>query len=264
MLLRKDGNDAVIAIPQPSHSWLSGQLAHAWGNGRFAPPSPREEVCLAAEQHDIGWLHWEASPGFDPNTGLPQDFRHVETPVHIALWREGVRRARAYGRYPALLVSLHAHTIYTRYFDIEKASPENAAAVRDFLDEQHAFQGALSASLQADPHATEATAPDGIERNRMLIAALDRLSLELCWGVRADTRVPDVPVCGAERVELTLRPRDGATHEIAVEPWPFGPERVQVRAEGRRLEGTFPDADAMRRALDRAPPVMIMATLCAG
>ena len=39
MLLREDG-EAVIAIPQPSHSWLSGQLARAWGNDRFAPPSP--------------------------------------------------------------------------------------------------------------------------------------------------------------------------------------------------------------------------------
>src|SRR5690348_7524279 len=53
MLFRADGEDA-IAIAQPSHAWLSGQLARAWGNERFAAPAPYEEVCLGAEQHDIG------------------------------------------------------------------------------------------------------------------------------------------------------------------------------------------------------------------
>ncbi|MGH6868086.1 MAG: DUF3891 family protein, partial [Methylocella sp.] len=113
MLLRKDGLD-VIAIPQPSHAWLSGQMARAWGNRRFAAPMPYDEVCLAAGQHDIGWLDWEMTPALDAGTGLPQEFCRVPSKAHIALWREGVRRARVFGRYPALLVSLHADTIYAR------------------------------------------------------------------------------------------------------------------------------------------------------
>ena len=55
-LLRKDDRE-VIAIPQPSHAWLSGQMARAWGNRHFAAPMPYDEVCLAAGQHDIGcWI----------------------------------------------------------------------------------------------------------------------------------------------------------------------------------------------------------------
>ncbi len=98
MLLRKDG-ESVIAIPQPSHAWLSGQLARAWGNERFVAPVPNEEVCLAAEQHDIGWLSWEASPVLDERTGLPQEFFALPSRRHIAIWREGVRRASFFGRY---------------------------------------------------------------------------------------------------------------------------------------------------------------------
>ena len=49
MLLCGDGDD-LIAVGQPAHAWVSGQLARAWGNGRFGTPEPREEVCLAAEQ----------------------------------------------------------------------------------------------------------------------------------------------------------------------------------------------------------------------
>ena len=65
MLLRKE-NPGVIAIPQLGHAWISGQLARAWGNEKFAAPAPREVVCLAAEQHDIGWMDWETSPSLKP------------------------------------------------------------------------------------------------------------------------------------------------------------------------------------------------------
>ena len=45
-MLFRTNNDDVIAIPQPSHSWLSGQLVRAWGNEAFARPAPFEEVCF--------------------------------------------------------------------------------------------------------------------------------------------------------------------------------------------------------------------------
>ena len=119
--------------PFHSHAWLSGQMARAWGNRRFAAPMPYDEVCLAAGHHDIGWLDWEMRPALDARTGLPQEFFRVPPKLHIALWREGVRRARVFGRYPALLVSLHADTIYAQYFNVNKTSVENAEAVRAFL-----------------------------------------------------------------------------------------------------------------------------------
>jgi hypothetical protein len=133
MLLRTDGLD-VIAIPQPSHAWLSGQLARAWGNDQFAARVPNEDVCLATELHDIGWLAWEEAPALDAGTGRPLPFSKVAPKEHIGLWREGVRRAHAFGRYPALLVSLHADTIYARHFNFAKSSLGDAAAVRAFLD----------------------------------------------------------------------------------------------------------------------------------
>ena len=138
MLLRKEGS-AAIAIAQPSHAWLSGQLARAWGNGQFRAPAHYEEVCLAAEQHDIGWHSWELAPTLNPETGLPHEFFQVPPKVHVELWRDGVRRARNFGLFPSLLVSLHADTIYSRHFDAAKAKPEDASAVGNFLREQHCF-----------------------------------------------------------------------------------------------------------------------------
>jgi Protein of unknown function (DUF3891) len=258
MLLRKDGLD-VIAIPQPSHAWLSGQMARAWGNQRFAAPAPYDEVCLAAAQHDIGWLDWEMAPALDAGTGLPQEFSKVPPTMHTALWREGVRRARVFGRYPALLVSLHANTIYARHFDFAKASTENAKAVRAFLDEQHRFQVRAAASLLADPKLAEQASPETIEHNRLLIAALDWMSLEICWGVQKEIKIPNVPTAGAQTAELCMQPGDG--EGLVLDPWPFRTAGVVVRAEGKRLRGRFTTEADLRRALDEAEPVLVTAVL---
>jgi hypothetical protein len=258
MLLRKE-EGSVIAIPQPSHAWLSGQLARAWGNERFAAPMPKEDVCLAAEQHDIGWLGWEKRPALDSETGLPQEFFRLPPRRHVALWREGVRRARAFGRYPALLVSLHADTIYTRHFDFGKASPEIAKAVRAFLEGQRRFQVRMATSLRKDPQTCNHASPETIEYNRLLIAALDKMSLEICWGVKASTTIPDVPAAAGEKIELFLFP--GPAETLTLDPWPFGTDRVTVQAEGRRLGGKFSTQKELQRTLGKAEPVLVRAIL---
>ncbi|MGH6845183.1 MAG: DUF3891 family protein [Methylocella sp.] len=258
MLLRKDGLD-VIAIPQPCHAWLSGQMARAWGNRHFAAPAPYNEVCLAAGLHDIGWLDWETRPALDAGTGLPQEFFRVPSKAHIALWREGVRRARLFGRYPALLVSLHADTIYARHFDFAKVGVENADAVRAFLDEQHRFQARMAASLRADPRLVEQASPETIEHNRVLIAALDRMSLEICWGVKKEINIPNVPTAGARTPELRMQPCDG--ERLIVDPWPFRTASVAVRTEGKRLRGRFATEAGLHRAVGEAEAALVTAVL---
>ena len=177
------------------------------------------------------------APALDAGIGLPQEFFRVAATVHVALWREGVRRARAFGRYPALLVSLHADTIYTQYFNASKASAETAEAVRAFLDEQHRFQALTAVSLRADPKLTDRASPETIEHTRLLIAALDRMSLEICWGVKKEVKIPNVPTVGAGMTELRMQPRDG--EGLVLNPWPFRTASVAVRAEGKRLRGRF-------------------------
>jgi hypothetical protein len=138
--------------------------------------------------------------------------------IPAALWRKGVHRTRIYGRYPALLVLLHAHTIYSRFFNFEKAEAEDAASGRAFLDEQLAIQQNLLATLRTDPAYTAERAPEAVERNRLLVAAFDWKSLNLCWGVTGVTRIPDVPVSCSECSEMTVR--GGAGNSVVVDPWP--------------------------------------------
>src|SRR3954471_23069342 len=113
VLLRRDGDD-VIAIGQPAHAWVSGQLARAWGNARFGAVEPWEEVCLAAEQHDVGMAAWEQRPTLNLQTGLPRSFMELELDEHLRIWWSAAPIVAQQSRYAALLVSMHGSSLYER------------------------------------------------------------------------------------------------------------------------------------------------------
>src|SRR3954447_23441591 len=113
MLLRHD-EEGVLAIGQASHAWLAGQIARAWGNDVFGSVDPWEEVCLAAEQHDVGMAAWDSEPSFDERTGLPHSFLDMPLEVHLRLWQEGPSRLVSQSAYAAMLVSMHGWRLYSR------------------------------------------------------------------------------------------------------------------------------------------------------
>jgi hypothetical protein len=247
MVLREDG-DGVIAIGQPAHAWVSGQLARAWGNARFGDVEPREEVCLAAEQHDIGMAAWDAAPELNPASGWPQSFLEMPLRRHLELWSRAPLLARSQSRYAALLVSLHGTSLYAMR-DLEREPPEVAASIRDYVAAQVGLQDELVATLRADPRYAEHAAPAAVDRNRRLISAWDGISLALCVA-RFPRTLRDVPAARGQRIEATVTE---AGETAVVDPWPFASTRLTVRCDGRRLEERFDDEAEMRRALNRAP-----------
>ena len=121
-----------------------------------------------------------------------------------------------------------------------------------------------AASLRADPKIAEQASPETIEHNRLLIAALDRMSLEICCGVKKEIKIPNVPTVGAGVTELRMQPRAGeglVLDDLVVDPWPFRTASVAVRTEGKRLRGWFATEADLHRALDVAESVLITAVL---
>ena len=234
MLLRRDGDD-VVAIGQPAHAWVSGQLARAWGNPAFGAVEPWEEVCRGAEQHDIGMAAWDAEPELNPKTGLPRSFMELELDDHLEMWSRAPRLVLPQSRYAALLVSMHGTALYERR-DLRRLSERDADRVRAFMAAQRALQEELRASLGAD----EAL----IRRNQRLVWTWDSLSLGLLLGWPPYEQ-RGVPTAG-EPVDVSVR--DGT-----LDPWPFAEPRVTLRCEGRRLRGPYADEDAMHAALAAAP-----------
>jgi hypothetical protein len=246
MVLRHEG-EGVIAIGQPAHAWLSGQLARAWGSPRFGPVRPREDVCLGAEQHDLGMADWDNAPTLNPDTGWPHSFLEMPLASHVELWSAAPQRALPQSRYAALLVSLHGASLYARR-DLDREPRAVATAVHDYLQGQRAFQQELIASLREDPAYAEHATGAAIDRNRRLVLTWDWMSLALCMRV-LPTRAESVPTTDGEAT-IELEPVPGGA--VRVDPWPFAAESVTVHCEGRRLRTPFDDEQQMRIALARA------------
>jgi hypothetical protein len=246
MLLREDDR-GVLLIAQPSHAWLSGQLARAWGNDRYGRVKPFEEVCLAAEQHDIGWASRELAPLFNEGTGLPRSFTQMPLEVHLELWAEAPHLLVSQSRYAALLVSMHGWRLYERR-DLTRIAAAEADAVRLFLAGQEDLQGELLTVLREDPGTAPYAEDRLIERNSLLIWTWDYMSLALCHGwAKATAR--DAPIAdGAIDLELTREDE----RVWWLDPWPFMTPGLLVRCEGRRLERRYDSEESMLRSLEDA------------
>ncbi len=246
-MLHRQSKEGLICITQPNHAWVSGELARAWGNEQFGQFAPPKEVCLATEQHDIGWLLWEQAPTLNPQTGYPYRFTELPTQVHIDIWTGAKQLAMPWGRYVTLLVSLHGTGLYERYRGWQN-STESAQVVQEFLNNEYAFQQQLIATLLNDSYYAPYVTPEVIKHNQKLVATWDALSLILCQNVSGEQQVEQVPTVDGETV-LKLTHVNDDPHQITISPWPFQESEVTVVYEGRLLRETFTDEAAMREAL---------------
>ena len=132
MLVRSDG----LCVGQASHAWVSGQFARAWAE----PFDPWEEVCLAAEQHDVGMAEWDRDPPCDPESGRPVHFIDMALDVHTRLWAAAPAKLVTQSRHASLLVAMHGIALYERR---DRSVPEVART----LDALEAHRDAMLLSL---------------------------------------------------------------------------------------------------------------------
>jgi hypothetical protein len=239
MLFRTEPS-GVLAISQPTHAWISGQILRAWDE-TFGKP-----LLLAAEQHDIGWLDWETAPTFNPQTGRPHLFREIGAAVHSPMWLQGVERALgAWGSHVALLVSLHGGVIYRRYADRHRISEADAAAAQMYLETQAPMETAWAKTLSLDA--------DALEKETMLVALVDTLSLALCGELKTPLEL-EAPKASGGTETLTLTERPSHAFDFVLSPWPLREGSLTVEGEARPLPGTgrFVDEPAMRTWLKSA------------
>jgi hypothetical protein len=219
MLLRPKG-DSVLCVGQASHAWISGQMARAWAE----PFERHEEVCLAAEQHDVGMAEWDLAPELNPETGWPYSFTEMPFAVHSGLWLEAPKKLVTASAYAAAIVSLHG----TRLYEMRERTPE----VEEVLRRQEDFRTAIGFGR------------DELGPASTLVWIWDYLSLALILGWEGG--VEGISVAGD-----------------SISPWPFREPTVTLRCEGRRLGERFRDEGAMRAALAAAPVEPVVFELAA-
>jgi Protein of unknown function (DUF3891) len=255
-MLHRADEEGMIAISQPAHSWVAGQLARHWGHGDFL--SVPEEVCLASEQHDIGYLEWERNPTLNAETGLPHTFLEMPRDLRLEIWTKGIQEMLRFGRYPALLVSMHYTWLANR--NQRECPPEEQKWVDEFLERQDALQITLQTSLNNDFYYEPVSSPEILRRNQQLVSRWDWMSLLLCHRLTKPAEIPEIPASFGHG-KLTLTPESAAGSPVRVSPWPFRSETVGIVCEGRRLLKTYRDQAHLREAIRAAAPVTLVIEL---
>lgn len=243
---------SALAISQPSHAWMSGQLLRAWADPLAEP------LLLAAEQHDLGWIDWETAPSFDAEAGRPHLFRAVGAAEHAPMWAQGVERAlHAWGRRVALLISRHGGLIYSRYTDRHRTAAADLAAVDRYLETQAPLQAAWARALGLDAAA--------LAHDSALVALSDTLSLALCGELKAPLQMEAPDRTGGMRT-LHLLAKPGSPAEFTLAPWPFRDRVLVVECEARAMPaaGRFADEAAMRTWLAASERTVFRARLTPG
>jgi hypothetical protein len=248
-------SDHYLAISQPAHSWVSGQLARAWGNAVFSGFQPFEQMCYAAEQHDVGFLEWESAPTLNQATGLPHTFEDLPEQVHFEIWRTGIFQLRAVCPYASLVVSLHFCNLCERFHS--RLANRDQSESRAFLMDQRKYQQAVRSSLQRDPLLNEALESDVLAYHRDLIATWDLLSLELCRSRSDHFRVPHAPIWQKEHADIRVLKVDNFTNVWEVDPWPFKVRSVTAVSEAKEIRGRFLNLDTMRVTLRDAERISL-------
>lgn len=247
-MLHRPTAQGIVLMTQPAHAWVSGQMARAWAD-EF---EPREDVLLAAEQHDIGWTRWERQPTFNPKTGLPRTFLELETAEHLAIWSNAGQQVESMSTLAGLLVSRHGTGLYERFHTLAQvqSEPEVLAYLKAEKRAQARWLETLRAGSGWGTHATDAS----IERASRLIAAWDWLSLIVCMNDAERGEVESAPwTDGTIDLEVT---RQSET-SWRVDPWPFAGDALLLTAEGRLLADRARNEQDMRRLLDAARLVQL-------
>lgn len=228
----------------------------------FARFEPYEQICYAAEQHDIGFLDWESQPTLNARSGLPYTFDELPESIHLEIWRRGITQLMPVCYYASLVVSLHFCSLCERFH--QKQSEPDRPEVVHFLTTQREHQRKARETLRSDPLLEHAVASEILDYHRDLIAVWDLLSLELCRGRYTEFKIPGAPLSESKRVDLLLRQKDKVKNIWEVDPWPFAVQSLTTFCEGRVVRQRFTNTGQMHLALSSPDRVTLQFTFVPG
>lgn len=217
---------------------------------------------MAAERHDDGMDDFDRRPELDPDTGLPRSFMRMPLDLWLECWRRGPSLVAADSPYAGVLVSLHG-TGLLGYRRIPKRQVAQRRLADEYRSEQERLRGEWIERCRDDPEASTHLDEASLERNRLLIALWDAMSLAVCMP-RLPDRFESVPGTDGDQVTLEMEEAgEVGIGEIliSVDPWPFSASEVPLAAAGHPLAERFDDEERMRDALAAEEPQTLSATL---
>lgn len=234
-----------FVLTMANHTEMCGQMARAFGNDRFEPVSPFDEVVSIVENHDRGWDAYDSNPGIDPATGVPYIMARTPVPDAVKTSRGSPDFNEARHPYCGLLSSMHSFGLYNGRYGFStlprirtSASTGAADGHRPLIDamlaHEEARQGRLKAVLAADPEMRRWVEEPHLFQNYKQLQFFDTLSLYFHLrhaGARSDETYVHVPLSADADAAVALKKIDDRVYSL--DPFPFAGERLTLVCRGR-------------------------------
>jgi len=104
-----------IMISQHDHAKISGEIAQNWNDDFFYGIDRKEEVVLAAYEHDRGWIDLDAAPLWNDQQQIPYSFVDFPIEEKTTHYKTGIDEVEKMNKYAGLLCSIH----FASFFDKE-------------------------------------------------------------------------------------------------------------------------------------------------
>jgi uncharacterized protein DUF3891 len=257
-----------FVLTMAEHTEMCGQMARAFGNERFEPPSPFNEVVYIVENHDRGWDPYDSNPGLDPSTRVPYIMARTPTPDLVKTSRGSPDFNETHHPYCGLLSSMHSFGLYNGRYGFSKFVPRTqtttsisvAAVHRPLIDAMLAHEEARQARLKGLLAANEATR-DWVEARRLFqnykqLEFFDTMSLYSHLrhaGERGAETYVHVPLNAEADTDVTLKKINERVYSL--DPFPFARDRLTIVCRGRYVMPFPPDfpPDRVGAALRELP-----------
>ncbi|HEY7244534.1 MAG TPA: DUF3891 family protein [Xanthobacteraceae bacterium] len=239
-------SEAHFVLTMAEHLEFCGQLARAFGNAEFQPLDPYGETLYAVENHDRGWDAYDASPKFDPDTGLPYSL--VRTPAEDSLKTITASPdfAERHHPYCGILVSMHTWGLHNQRYGVSQFVVRQRTTTSITVSQAHKAeaQARLAGELQRQERLTSLVAansesrswvePSRLMQNYKQLQFFDTLGLYFHLrqeAERAEEVYIHVPKSAEADATVTLRPLGQGRYSLT--PFPFAKDKFKVVCRGR-------------------------------
>lgn len=253
-------------ITQPAHAWAAGQLAAAWDSAALFTPVLKTEVTLATALHDVGWLEWDKAPRLNAE-GHPVNFVEITFAETEQIWERAISYVGVYNLYAALLVSMHAATIYRLRLGRVVTSKEQKKKIKTALDQHIKNENDFITRLSNQSLYASAVEQTQLQANYRILRICDLLLLAICTGLTTSRsgKIREVPTPSGDLTDIIHYNINEDDHIISLNPYPFSDSELMLSINGRRInQTTFTNQQNYQAALQQAIPEKIRWTIIPG
>ena len=228
------------------HNELCGAFARAFGNDRFDPLDPFDEMVYVVSHHDRGWDDLAATPELDAATGMPRGLGTAPANGSTQTGRISPDFNEKRHAFCGLLSSMHSWGLYeARYgyseFRVRQGGstsipvPDHLRKETDtMLAEEITRQDRLKAALNSDPESARWIEEAHLIKCYKQLQFFDTLALY--FNLRhADERGEEIYVHVPRTAEMdtSIRRNRLAGDRYSLDPFPFAGDNLEVTCQGR-------------------------------